>query len=173
MEAHQAPPSLGFSRQEHWSGYSLLVNCNWNIFWLFVLSFYQDWRWGFWCMEVTYFPSNPKGLHTCCCSWRSTDEMEEMEKCREQCGILLTQLLGDWDLDPDGKGQHWDWERVTIFTSACSLVHSGSEHGAFGNTGEWNLDRGFGISLQTWSAVAKSRLFWAAALWEHKCMGIL
>lgn len=25
-------------------------------------------------------------------------------------------------LDPDGKGQHWDWERATIFTSACSPV---------------------------------------------------
>ena len=32
--------------------------------------------------------------------------MEEMEKCREQCGTLLSQLLGDWALDPDGRGQH-------------------------------------------------------------------
>ena len=26
-EAHQAPPSLGFSRQEHWSGLHLLLQC--------------------------------------------------------------------------------------------------------------------------------------------------
>ena len=25
--AHQAPPSLGFSRQEHWSGLHLLLQC--------------------------------------------------------------------------------------------------------------------------------------------------
>ena len=27
MAAHQAPPSLGFSRQEHWSGLSFLLQC--------------------------------------------------------------------------------------------------------------------------------------------------
>ena len=26
-EAHQAPPSLGFSRQEHWSGLPFLLQC--------------------------------------------------------------------------------------------------------------------------------------------------
>ena len=26
-EAHQAPPSLGFSRQEHWSGLHFLLQC--------------------------------------------------------------------------------------------------------------------------------------------------
>ena len=27
MAAHQAPPSLGFSRQEHWSGFHFLLQC--------------------------------------------------------------------------------------------------------------------------------------------------
>ena len=27
MAAHQAPPSLGFSRQEHWSGCHFLLQC--------------------------------------------------------------------------------------------------------------------------------------------------
>ena len=27
MAAHQAPPSLGFSRQEHWSGLHFLLQC--------------------------------------------------------------------------------------------------------------------------------------------------
>ena len=27
MAAHQAPPSLGFFRQEHWSGLSFLLQC--------------------------------------------------------------------------------------------------------------------------------------------------
>ena len=27
MAAHQAPPSLGFSRQEHWSGFPFLLQC--------------------------------------------------------------------------------------------------------------------------------------------------
>ena len=41
MEAHQAPLSLGFSRQEHWSG--LPFPSPWNILVLFVSIFFQFW----------------------------------------------------------------------------------------------------------------------------------
>ena len=50
MAAHQAPPSLGFSRQEHWSGLPFLSPVHES----------EKWKWSH---SVTSDPQRPHGLH--------------------------------------------------------------------------------------------------------------
>ena len=42
--AHQAPLSMGFSRQEHWSGVPLLSLSNWFTSHIFLFSLFQFWN---------------------------------------------------------------------------------------------------------------------------------
>lgn len=151
--------------------YSLLVNCNWNIFWLCSV-FLSGLRWGFWMygsdlllpiLKVFIHAAVAEGVRM---RWRWRSVGNSVAPSWASSGRLGSRSR-------DGKGQDWDWERVTIFTSACSLVHSGSEHGVFGNTGEWNLDRGFWYFITDMISSGKIETFEQQLFGNTKCMGIL
>ena len=125
--AYQAPPSMGFSRQEYWSGSSQSCGFSSSHVWMWELDYKESWvpkNWCFWtvvlkktlespldCKEIQ--PAHPKGDESWVFIERTDVEAETL--------ILWPSDVKNWLIwkDPDAGN---DWRQEEKGTTEHEMV---------------------------------------------------